>query len=254
MGNFAFSPVGPSGRGGWGAFVVSASVDTYLTLPSPTMSDDANPVTVTRLAITSTDGLSLEAEVHRPKSATSLAVVAHPHPLYGGSMHNPVVQALMDGFVAGGAAALRFNFRGVGGSDGEHENGVGERLDLAGALAYLCGEFPTFGVTIAGYSFGSVVALSTDHERATGWCAVAPPLQLAGDPDALPGLSGRAPSTVLVGRHDQYVDIDSWTTMAANRPHLSLEVLEHADHFFAVGLSRIRQAAQAHAEEARDAQ
>ena len=72
----------------------------------------------------------LGAELHRaPGEPWFRAVVAHPHPLYGGTMDNGVVRLTVRALVAAGGEALRFNFRGVGGSDGEHDEGRGERLD-----------------------------------------------------------------------------------------------------------------------------
>src|SRR6185369_15915085 len=83
------------------------------------------------------------------------AVIAHPHPLFGGTMDNKVVQTLARAFVQNGWAALRFNFRGVGASEGLHDEGRGELQDM---LALVAAEVPTGRLALAGFSFGSFVA------------------------------------------------------------------------------------------------
>ena len=83
------------------------------------------------------------------------AVIAHPHPLFGGTMDNKVVQTLARAFVQSGWAALRFNFRGVGASEGEHDEGLGETQDMLALVAGQAGEGP---LALAGFSFGSFVA------------------------------------------------------------------------------------------------
>jgi len=83
------------------------------------------------------------------------AVIAHPHPLFGGTMDNKVVQTLARAFVQSGWAAVRFNFRGVGASEGEHDEGRGETQDMLALVTDQAGEGP---IAIAGFSFGSFVA------------------------------------------------------------------------------------------------
>jgi hypothetical protein len=103
---------------------------------------------------------SLEAELHRPATDPSFrAVVAHPHPLYGGTMDNGVVMLAVRALVAAGGETLRFNFRGVGASDGEHDEGRGERLDLSAAIVALTARQPPLPLIVAGYSFGAVMTL-----------------------------------------------------------------------------------------------
>ena len=84
-----------------------------------------------------------------------IAVIAHPHPLFGGTMDNKVVQTLARAFVQSGWAALRFNFRGVGASAGAHDEGRGETEDL---LALVAAQAPDGALALAGFSFGSFVA------------------------------------------------------------------------------------------------
>jgi uncharacterized protein len=84
------------------------------------------------------------------------AVIAHPHPLFGGTMDNKVVQTLARAFVQAGWTALRFNFRGVGASQGQHDEGRGELDDM---LALIASEAPEGPLALAGFSFGSYVAV-----------------------------------------------------------------------------------------------
>jgi len=90
--------------------------------------------------------------------ATHAAVVCHPHPLYGGTLHNKVVFHAMKALNSFGFPVLRFNFRGTGLSEGEHAKGLGEVDDVRAALDWLAGEF-TLPVIFAGFSFGAAVGL-----------------------------------------------------------------------------------------------
>jgi len=86
-----------------------------------------------------------------------IALVAHPHPLFGGTMENKVAQTLARTFVALGYVAARFNFRGVGGSQGVHDNGIGETDDMALMLAHMQALYPGLPVALSGFSFGTFV-------------------------------------------------------------------------------------------------
>jgi alpha/beta superfamily hydrolase len=95
----------------------------------------------------------------RPDSPLLAAVICHPHPLFGGSMHNKVVYNAAKTMDALGIPVLRFNFRGAGLSAGEHDKGRGEQGDAQAALDYLAAQFPGIPLLLAGFSFGSVVGL-----------------------------------------------------------------------------------------------
>lgn len=102
------------------------------------------------------DGRAVEAVLDRPEVASrGLAVIAHPHPLFGGTMDNKVVQTLARAHVQTGWNTLRFNFRGVGMSTGEHDNGLGEAQDLLSLMDQLA---PLGPLALAGFSFGAYVA------------------------------------------------------------------------------------------------
>jgi len=110
----------------------------------------------TRCSIES-DGLRLEGAIHEG-SADVVAVVLHPHPLYGGDLDNHVVITLCRVLAEVGATTLRFNFRGAGASDGDFDGGEGEGRDALAALTYLRQQRPGARSVLAGYSFGAGVA------------------------------------------------------------------------------------------------
>lgn len=101
---------------------------------------------------------NIECALDLPESAPlAIALIAHPHPLYGGTMENKVVQTLNRAFASLGYAVARMNFRGVGQTQGKHDDGHGETDDMALLLAYMKQEFPSLPVVLAGFSFGTVV-------------------------------------------------------------------------------------------------
>src|SRR5450432_4004376 len=95
-----------------------------------------------------------------------VAIVCHPHPLFGGTMHNKVVYQAAKALHARGIPVLRFNFRGAGLSEGEHDRGLGEREDVQTGIDYLAEEFPARAILLAGFSFGSWVGLRVGCEDA----------------------------------------------------------------------------------------
>ncbi len=111
----------------------------------------------------SASGIVLEGIFERPKAEAPFpaVVVCHPHPLYGGDMYNNVVSVICQALAQESIATLRFNFRGVGRSEGEHEEGVGEQTDVSAALDFLqSAEGVDKGrLGLAGYSFGTKVAM-----------------------------------------------------------------------------------------------
>ncbi len=112
--------------------------------------------------------------------APGAAVVCHPHPLFGGTMHNKVVHAAAEAIVRRGLPVLRFNFRGAGGSGGRHDGGRGEQDDLRAVLDHLEGRYAGRPILIAGYSFGACVGLRVgyDDARAAALIGIGAPLTL----------------------------------------------------------------------------
>jgi len=115
------------------------------------------------LEIPASHGL-LEALVFEPPEPVAAAVVCHPHPLLGGTMHNKVAYRLARGLEQKGVVALRFNFRGVGRSTGSHAGGEGEEEDVRSALTFLEARWPGLPLWLAGFSFGARVGLAVGAE------------------------------------------------------------------------------------------
>ena len=183
------------------------------------------------------DGFALDGDVAIPASPRAGAVIAHPHPQFGGDRHSPVVAALYGALGLAGVAVVRFDFRSVGESEGTYDEGRGERLDIAAAIELIAGLELPGPLLLAGYSFGAMVAAQVTDPRLSAWLLVAPPFgRLAGEP--LAGADHRR-KHVLLAEHDQFcapavakTTIDGWTnTTTATVPM--------ADHFFAGALDRI---------------
>ena len=166
-----------------------------------------------------------------PAMASSIAVVCHPHPLYGGSMTNKVAHTVARACAELDAVALRFNFRGVGASAGHFDQGCGEVRDLLAAVAWLRGRFPQAALWLAGFSFGSFVAYSACREaRAERLLLVAPPVDMfAFAPEAAVDV----PWMVIQGGADEVVAPESVTRWVAAQPHPPLyRCLDDTSHFF----------------------
>ncbi len=103
----------------------------------------------------SIEALRDQAVLADGQAAKGIAIIAHPHPLFGGTMDNKVVQTLARAFVHSGWTTVRFNFRGVGATEGVHDNGVGELDDLLAVIEQVA---PTGPIALSGFSFGSFVA------------------------------------------------------------------------------------------------
>jgi alpha/beta superfamily hydrolase len=209
------------------------------------------------LEVTTADGERLDADVLLPDRVRGTAVVCHPHPRYGGDRSNPVVTALCGAFVDAGLVTVRFDFRGTGRSTGVHGGGVAEHADVLAALdaaleltrdATEAGD-PDGPVIVAGYSFGSAVALSLVDPRITGWVAVALPLALT---ESVPGralVDGR-PVLLVSPEHDQFSPAAAVTAAAVAWPAATVVSVPMADHFLAGGLRTVAEAAGAFAAQA----
>jgi alpha/beta superfamily hydrolase len=164
------------------------------------------------------------------------AVVCHPHPLFGGTMHNKVVYQVARTLDRVGVPSLRFNFRGVGLSAGKHDRGHGEREDVRAALDYLAGEFPGVPLIVAGFSFGCWVGLRVGCEdsRVTELVGVGPPVN---DSDFSYLAKTDKPRFFILGENDQYgspeklAEVIATFSKAALRDTKSV-IVPGADHFF----------------------
>ena len=179
----------------------------------------------------------IECAVDGPESPTiGVALVAHPHPLYGGTLDNKVVQTLARAFVELGYEAWRPNFRGVGETEGTHDEGRGELEDLAAIVAHLK---PT-RLALAGFSFGAgvqvMLAQRVKAERLVLVGVATTRFQL---PKVQPG------TLVIHGEHDETVPLSSVLDWA--RPQeLPVIVIPGADHFFHRRLNIIRELVRTH--------
>jgi len=180
--------------------------------------------------------LTLEAMIARPGTSTVErgAVVCHPHPLYGGSMYNNVVEAALEAIWRLGWATLRFNFRGVGQSEGEHGGGSGEAEDAAAAVRFMARELALSPqkIVLAGYSFGAMAALNAASNLTDlgALVLIALPLRMA-DADALEQLN--APLILAAGDHDNYCpSAQLQAILQALGSRAQLTIISGADHFF----------------------
>jgi alpha/beta superfamily hydrolase len=184
----------------------------------------------------------IEAVIEDPKVPTaSYAVVCHPHPLYGGTMENKVVTTLARALQETGMATLRFNFRGVGASAGVFDEGKGETADAAAVASYGALRWPGRQLVLAGFSFGSFVALRLALERDTArLITIAPPVDRFDFSELTPP---RCPWLVVQGDSDEVVEPHSVYTWAeALKPQPRLVVMPGVGHFFHGHLPQLRDA------------
>jgi alpha/beta superfamily hydrolase len=184
------------------------------------------------LTLTTADGVELEGEAVVPAELRAAAVLTHPHPLYGGTMHSPVTDALFRALPAAGVAVVRFNFRSVGRSSGTHGGGIDEQRDVEAALDHLVTCAPDVPLYVAGWSFGADVALQVVDERLAGWFLAAPPLAVVPVERMLAAQDPR-PKRLAVPAHDQFCPPDSARQATAGWANTEVEVVTGADHFFA---------------------
>ncbi len=175
-----------------------------------------------------------------PLQAT--AVIAHPHPLFGGSMNNKVVHMLDKALREIGVHTVRFNFRGVGLSTGEYDNGVGETDDLLAVHRWVCKVLPGNKTWLAGFSFGSYVALrAAQIIQPVAMISIAPPVERY-DFTSLPRLD--CPWLVVMGTEDDVVSPQAvFDYVSTTRPPPLLKTLP-AGHFFHRKLLDLKHAIQ----------
>lgn len=175
----------------------------------------------------------IEAILKEPTiQVTRAAIVCHPHPLFGGTMHNKVVYRIARAFADAGFAVLRFNFRGTGRSQGEHDDGRGEREDLRTAIEFIEHKYPVSELWLAGFSFGSMVMLRTAacDDRVRAFVAVGVPVSRYDFSD-LPRCN--KPKLFVQGALDQYGATQDLVKLfeSLDEPK-ELKIIEDADHFF----------------------
>lgn len=192
------------------------------------------------------NGMSLQAALNK-NTGSSAVVICHPHPLYGGNMDNMVVTAIADIFFKTGFTTLRFNFRGVGGSKGTYDDGIGEQEDVRSAVQYLEDNSYT-EIWLAGYSFGSKITASvvSNGIQIKDHVMVSPPVNFMSFEDV-----STLPQTglIITGEQDDFAPpdmvkqhIDKWGIQP------EFEVIENGDHFFSAGIQELKDIIQTHLE------
>jgi hypothetical protein len=180
-------------------------------------------------------------------SAPLAAVVCHPHPLFGGTMHNKVVYQTAKTLHRFGLPVLRFNFRGVGTSEGKHDKGLGEQEDVSVALDFLAGEFPGVPLLVAGFSFGSWVGLRVGcaDSRVTHLIGLGLPVgDLIGDRGFSYLEACNKPKLLAAGEFDQYGLPHQLNALVAQfspqaREQTLTATIRGADHFFTGHLTEL---------------
>jgi uncharacterized protein len=165
--------------------------------------------------------------VYEERPSGMCAVIVHPHSLMGGDMHNNVVMAAWDTAIGMGCSALRFNFRGVGRSQGRFDNGVGEALDLAAAVGFAGGR-----AMIIAYSFGSWVAANLLQKKKVPCIFISPPTAMF----PFPSIKG-CDVWSITGTEDQFCDAHALETVQDRE---RITVVKGVDHFWFGGESRLR--------------
>jgi len=187
----------------------------------------------------------LEAILKEPRNGqfTGVALVLHPHPLGGGTMHNKVVFRAAAALNDAGLIALRINFRGVGQSTGEHDEGRGEQEDVRAGLNYLVENYPEQQVTLCGFSFGARVGLEVgmadNHVRRM--IAIGAPV----DKYDFSFLADcRKPILFVHGEHDEYGKVGRLQQLVdriSRHTEVDLRVIKGAGHFFQAQLDELKQ-------------
>jgi len=186
----------------------------------------------------------LEAILKPPRDGDvrGVALVLHPHPLGGGTMHNKVVFRAAAALNEAGLVVLRINFRGVGQSTGEHDEGRAERDDARVALDYLAANYPGQEITLCGFSFGARVGMEVGiaDERVVRLISIGTPV----DKYDFSFLGQcRKPILFVQGEHDQYGNIDRLRELVAKiKAPVELKVIKGAGHFFDEQLDELKAA------------
>jgi uncharacterized protein len=207
--------------------------------PPPAEPERSPPATVAGEELVTIAGLSgqpsLEARVRAPAAAKRAVVLCHPHPLYGGTMHSAVVLAIAKVLAEKGGqnvAHLRFNYRGVGASEGLYGEGLGEIEDARAAIRALRERAPRAKMTVCGYSFGTFVGLRAavlegGVERVT---LVAPAVRIFHFVKA-DGAAFQGRLAIFVGDRDEFCDVSEAEELARGLG-ARLTIFPDADHYF----------------------
>jgi alpha/beta superfamily hydrolase len=178
-----------------------------------------------------------------PGEPRGVALVCHPHPLGGGTMHNKVVFRAAAGLVDAGLVTLRFNFRGVGASSGTHD-GAAEKQDVRDCLDYLSANYPHHEITLAGFSFGTRMGseVGMTDERVARLISIGTPVDKYDDFHFLERL--RKPILFVHGDQDEFGSVESLRKLVdkvAANTETELVIFENCGHFFDEHLNELRE-------------
>ena len=177
--------------------------------------------------------IEVAAHISEERAPSAIAVVAHPHPLFGGTMDNKVATTLARALFDAGAATYRFNFRGIGKTEGVHDDGRGETADLLAVAAHVRAVHPGLPLWLSGFSFGAAVTLAaSEHVHCEEMVLVAPGFsRMAHWQNVRSG--GVAPASTLLihGEKDETVPLADSLNWARSR-EIAVVVVPEADHFF----------------------
>ena len=185
----------------------------------------------------------LEALLEEPEDVppTEASLVCHPHPLFGGTMHNKVVYRIARALRRRGSVVLRFNFRGVNRSEGKHAEGAGEIEDARAALAWLRARYPDLAFSLAGFSFGARVILQLGCALAGADRLIAAGFPMrSSDADYLGSCA--VPKLFISSTHDQFAprqEMEAHYAMIAEPKQIVW--IEAGDHFFQGALDRLEE-------------
>lgn len=187
----------------------------------------------------------LEAILKEPQGEPKgVAVVCHPHPLGGGTMHNKVVFRIASGLIDAGLVTLRFNFRGVGASTGEHNEIEGGKEDVRDALNYMAEHYPGQKITLAGFSFGSRTGMEAgiDDDRVIRLISVGTPVDKYDDYAFLTRV--RKPILFIHGDHDEFGSVENVRKLVndvSQNTDAELVIVQDSGHFFDQHLNELRE-------------
>lgn len=200
------------------------------------------PFPIEKILIAGAAG-AIEIAMHVSAEFTprALAIVSHPHPLFGGTMDNKVITTISRAMFDAGAATYRYNFRGIGKSEGEHDHGRGETKDLLHVIAWARTRHPDLPLWLAGFSFGGAVTLAASEQiNVNEMVLVAPAFaRMSHWQNVADG--GKPPASTLLihGEADDTVPLADSLGWARPR-EIAVTVVPNADHFFHLRLHIVK--------------
>jgi uncharacterized protein len=195
---------------------------------------------VRSLTLRTDDGVALEAELAGSQPAgdpvRAAVVLCHPHPQYGGTMRSLVISVLFDELPRHGCACLRFNFRGVEGSQGSYTDGREEPRDIVAGIAAIEAEAPSVPIVLVAWSFGADMALTVIDPRLAGWVAIACPLRFR---SSFAASTDDRPKHLVLAEHDEYRPPAQILEAVAAWNNTTTAVVAGASHFFVGRTDRV---------------